>query len=147
LKKEREQRDLSLADVANRLGVSETEYRDMEQGESEAEVWGPRLAEIAIQLETPTSRLLAESGRAEDTREGQAGELIRGHRERRDKSADQLAEALGISSDEYATVEAGKSPIEKYGPLLLAFAETIEQPVFNLFYPCGLPFQELDDYP
>ena len=31
--------------------------------------------------------------------------------------------------------------------LLLGFAEVIEQPVFNLFYPCGLPFQELDDYP
>ena len=25
--------------------------------------------------------------------------------------------------------------------------EMREQPVFNLFYPCGLPFQELDDYP
>ena len=37
--------------------------------------------------------------------------------------------------------------IEKYGPLLLHFAELIEQPVFNLFYPCGLPLEKLDDYP
>ena len=25
--------------------------------------------------------------------------------------------------------------------------EMIEQPVFNLFYPCGLPLDKLDDYP
>jgi hypothetical protein len=29
----------------------------------------------------------------------------------------------------------------------LRFAEMIEQPIFNLFYPCGLPLQELQDYP
>ena len=51
--------------------------------------------------------------------------------------------------------------MEKWGPCLahmasyletptsrpLASAEMIDQPVFNLFYPCGLPFWELDDYP
>ena len=36
---------------------------------------------------------------------------------------------------------------EEYGPVLLHFAEIIEQPVFNLFYPCGLPLEKLDDYP
>lgn len=147
LKKERKKKPLTATDTATRLGVTEDEYRDIEAGGSPAEEWGPLLAEIAIQLETPTSRLLAESGRAADTRPGQAGGLIRGHRERREKSPEELAEALGIPLERYQAIEAGTSPLEKYGPLLLAFAEAIEQPVFNLFYPCGLPFRELDDYP
>ena len=97
--------------------------------------------------EPPTSRLLAESGKSADTKPGQAGELITKHRERRQKTADQMAEQLEISKDEYAEIEAGKSGIEEYGPILLHFAELIEQPVFNLFYPCGLPLEKLDDYP
>jgi transcriptional regulator with XRE-family HTH domain len=156
LRKEREKKGLSAGEVASRLGIPPAEYELMEAGESEAEQWGPVLAWIAIALETPTSRLLAESGRAADTREGQAGELIRRHRERRRQTADQLTEAVArglaevhvdLPREEYETIEAGRSPIETVGPRLLAFAEAVEQPVFNLFYPCGLPFQELDDYP
>ena len=119
----------------------------MEAGDTPIEIWGPRLAQIAITLETPTSRLLAESGRSTDTKPGQAGSLIRGHRERREKSVEDMAAALEIEADDYRAIEAGDSPLETWGPRLLAFAEAIEQPVFNLFYPCGLPFQELDDYP
>jgi len=147
LKKEREKKPVSQEETAEKLGISLEQYQEMETGESPAETWGPKLAQIAIQLETPTSRLLAESGRFADTKEGQAGSLIRGHRERREKAVKEMAEALEISEDAYLEIEAGKSPLEKYGPLLLGFAEVIEQPVFNLFYPCGLPFQELDDYP
>ena len=147
LRKEREKRKLSVEEVAGKLRISADEWRAMEAGESPAEEWGPRLAAIAIELETPTSRLLAESGRFEDTSEGQAGELIRKHRERREKSESALAEALAIPEEEYREIEAGGSPLETYGPRFLGFAEAIEQPVFNLFYPCGLPFQELDDYP
>ena len=147
LKKEREKKELSVEDTASGLNIAATDYEAMEGGESDAEKWGPLLAEIAILLETPTSRLLAESGRAEDTAEGQAGRLITQHRERREKTVDQMVEGLKISQEEYEAIEAGKSPIEKQGPLLLRFAELIEQPVFNLFYPCGLPFTELDDYP
>lgn len=156
LKKEREKKGLSVEETAAALAISTAEYETLEAGESEAEKWGSVLAQIAIELETPTSRLLAESGRSADTRAGQAGGLIRGHRERREKTVDEMAEALArslaelsleLSREEYETVEAGKSPIETVGPRLLAFAEVIEQPVFNLFYPCGLPFQELDDYP
>ena len=84
LKKEREKKGLSVSEVASRLKISEEEYREIEAGETAAESWGPRLAQIAIKLETPTSRLLAESGRFADTQPGQAGGLIRGHRERRD---------------------------------------------------------------
>ncbi|NJL27882.1 MAG: hypothetical protein HC897_08280 [Thermoanaerobaculia bacterium] len=147
IKKERDKKGLSVEDTAARLSLSVDEYQKLEAGESAAEVWGPHLAHIAIELETPTSRLLAESGRSADCKPGQAGTLIKGHRERRQKTIEQMAQALEISKEEYEQVEQGSSPIEQVGPQMLAFAEAIEQPVFNLFYPCGLPFQELDDYP
>ena len=165
LKKEREGRglshvELSVEEVADKLGISEDEYRQIEAGESPAELWASHLAHIAIALGTPTSRLLAESGQFQDTNPGQAGELIRGHRREREKTIEEMVESLNsyqemtvqdgyepLTLEDYEQVEAGESPIEKYGPLCLGFAEVIEQPVFNLFYPCGLPFQELDDYP
>ncbi len=147
LKKERTNKELSVEETAAKLGIDKGEYEQIEAGETPAEKWGPVLAQIAIKLETPTSRLLAESGRFEDTKPGQAGGLIQGHRERRELSTAEVAEYAEISEDEYKEIEAGKSELEKYGPLFLGFAELIEQPVFNLFYPCGLPFQELDDYP
>ena len=166
LKKEREGRgfshvELSAAEVAEKLGISEDEYLRIEAGGSPAELWGPHLAHVAIALETPTSRLLADSGRFADCKEGQAGPLIKGHRERREKTIEEMVESLNswteemadqegyrqLTREDYEQIEAGESPIETYGPLFLGFAELIEQPVFNLFYPCGLPFQELDDYP
>ena len=149
LKKERERKKLSAEETAAKLGISDDQYREMEAGSSPAEQWGPLLARVAIQLETPTSRLLADSGKSADTQAGQAGQLIRKHRERRGKSVDQMAEELEIPKQEYEDIEAGKSGIEQYGPLLLNFAEVIEQPVFNLFYPCGLPLDKLEvnDYP
>lgn len=147
LKKERERKKISFDETATRLGISQNQYGEMEGGSSPAEKWGPLLAKIAIKLETPTSRLLADSGKSADTKNGQAGELIRKHREKRQKTVDQMAEALEISKEEYEQIEGGQSGIEEYGPLLLHFAEIIEQPVFNLFYPCGLPLEKLDDYP
>jgi transcriptional regulator with XRE-family HTH domain len=147
LKKERERKKLSLPETASRLGISEEKYGELEAGSSPAENWGPLLARIAIKLETPTSRLLADSGKSADCKPGQAGELIRKHRERRQKTAEQLATELEIPKEQYDEIEAGSSGIEEYGPLLLHFAEVIEQPVFNLFYPCGLPLEKLDDYP
>lgn len=148
LMKERERKKLSLEDMAGRLGIPVEKYQEMEAGGSEGETWGPLLAKIAIKLETPTSRLLAESGRSTDTRQGQAGELIRKHRERRNKTPEQMAELLEVSREEYERIEAGQSPIEEYGPFFLRFAEVIEQPVFNLFYPFGLPLDRLsvEDY-
>jgi len=144
LQKERERKKISLEETASKLGISTEEYAEIEAGDSPAEKWGPQLAMIAIKLETPTSRLLADSGKSADCKEGQAAELIRKHRERRQKTVDQMAEQLEIGKDEYEQIEAGQSGIEKYGPLLLHFAEIIEQPVFNLFYPFGLPLEKLD---
>ena len=147
LKKERERKKLPLDETATKLGLEPDRYREIEAGNSPAEKWGPLLAQIAIQLETPTSRLLADSGKSADTKSGQAAELIRKHRERRHKSPEEMAQQLAVTPEEYAEIEAGQSGIEEYGPVLLHFAEIIEQPVFNLFYPCGLPLEKLDDYP
>ena len=147
LKKERTRKKLSPEETASKLGIPPEEYAEIEAGGSPAEKWGPLLALIAIKLETPTSRLLADSGKSADCKDGQAAELIRKHRERRNKTVEQMAEGLEIPKEEYEQIEAGQSGIEKYGPLLLHFAELIEQPVFNLFYPCGLPLDKLDDYP
>jgi transcriptional regulator with XRE-family HTH domain len=148
LKKERERKKLSVEDTAGKLGIPEEEYREIEAGNTPAETWGPLLAKIAIKLETPTSRLLADSGKSADCKDGQAAELIRKHRERRQKTVEQMAEQLEIPKEEYEQIEAGQSGIEKYGPFFLRFAEVIEQPVFNLFYPFGLPFTQLsvEDY-
>lgn len=148
LMKERERKKLSIEDMAGKLGIPVERYQEIEAGQTPAETWGPLLAKIAIKLETPTSRLLADSGKSSDTRSGQAGTLIQKHRERRGKTPEQMAELLEVSADEYRQIEAGQSPIEEYGPLFLRFAETIEQPVFNLFYPFGLPLDKLsvDDY-
>ncbi|HVG10772.1 MAG TPA: hypothetical protein VNM67_23915 [Thermoanaerobaculia bacterium] len=147
MKKERERKKIPPADAASRLGIPEDKYAEIEGGTSPVEKWGPLLFQSAVKLETPTSRLLAESGKSKDCKPGQAAELIRKHRERNQLTADQLAQQLEITKEEYDEIEAGQSGIEEYGPLLLNFAEVIEQPVFNLFYPCGLPLEKLDDYP
>jgi transcriptional regulator with XRE-family HTH domain len=149
LKKERERKKISIEGAAEKLGLSPEQYRDIESGNSPAEELGTLLAKIAIKLETPTSRLLAESGKSADTKAGQAGELIRKHRERRGKTPEQMAEQLEISLEEYQKIESGQSGIEEWGPFFLRFAEMIDQPVFNLFYPAGLHYSVLNpgDYP
>lgn len=147
LKKERERKKLTAAETASRLGIAEDRYAEIEGGSSPVEKWGPLLFQSAVKLETPTSRLLAESGKSKDCKPGQAGELIRKHRERKQITAEQFAQQLGISAEELEEIEAGRSGIEEYGPILLGFAEVIEQPVFNLYLPCGIQYDQLDDYP
>jgi len=149
LKKEREKKKLSAEEVADTLDLSVEEYQAMEAGDSPIEEWGPRLALIAIKLETPTSRFISETGKSADANqeEGQCGKRITQHREKRNITQEQLAEGIEVSTEELIRIENGDSPLETYAPLLLHFAELIDQPIFNLFYPCGLPFAELDDYP
>jgi transcriptional regulator with XRE-family HTH domain len=147
LKKEREKSKLSVETVAKELGVPESEYLAIEAGETAAEQWGPLLASIAIELETPSTRLLSESGRSQDTSPGQAGSFIARHRERRNKSTEEMARALDLEEGDYVRIEKGETELERYGPLLLRFSELIDQPLFNLFYPCGVSFQKLNDYP
>lgn len=147
LRKERQARGLSALDVSAHLGISEPEYERIEQGRSPAEKWGPILARIAINFETPTSRLISETGRAGDATRGQCGSRIQACRERRGLTREATAAYLELPVAEYTEVEAGRSPIEDCGPLLLRFAEVIDQPIFNLFYPCGIAFEKLEDYP
>jgi transcriptional regulator with XRE-family HTH domain len=149
LKKERERKRLTAEDVAGQIGVPPEQYKEMEDGNSPAEEWGPRLAQIAIQLKTPTSRLIAETGKSAQAKqvEGQCGKLIKHHREKRDLTREALADKLKISLSDVGDIEEGSTPLENYAPLLLSFAEVIEQPIFNLFYPCGLPLDQLTDYP
>jgi len=149
LKKERERKRLTPDDVAKRMGLSSGEYAELEAGSSPAEEWGPRLALIAIALKTPTSRLIAQTGKSAQARQeqGQCGKLISFHREKREMSASDLAEKIGVTVSEVEAIEAGKTELEIYAPLLLSFAEIIDQPIFNLFYPCGLPLADLTDYP
>ena len=149
LRKERERSKLSIEDVSTGLGVDADEYRQLESGSSAIEDWGPSLGQIAIKLSTPTSRLISETGRSSgaNKQDGQCGKLIRGHRERKDLSRDEFAKQLGWPVDKVIAIEQGESPLETYAPLLLRFAETIDQPIFNLFYPCGLPLEKLEDYP
>jgi transcriptional regulator with XRE-family HTH domain len=149
LRKERERKKLTREESAARLGITLDEYQEFESGSSVIEEWGPKLAQLAIKLSTPTSRLISETGKSGQARllEGQCGRLIRTYREKRRLSQDDMAKQLGWPIEQYLDIENGRTPLEAFGPLLLRFAELIDQPIFNLFYPCGLPFNSLDDYP
>ena len=74
------------------------------------------------------------------------GDVLKKEREKKGIGMEEIAERLELSVDEYSEIEAGESPLEKYGALILKFAQTLEQPVSSLYYPCGLPFREVDDY-
>lgn len=149
LKKERERKRLTVEDAVAKMGIPQDAYEELEGGSSPIEEWGPKLALIAIKLSTPTSRLISETGKSAQTNQeqGQCGRLIKAHRERRELSQRQLAEKLGWPEEELTAVEDANTPLERYAPLLLRFAEVVDQPIFNLFYPCGLPFAEINDYP
>jgi transcriptional regulator with XRE-family HTH domain len=147
LAKERKCKEIAAAEVASKLELPLNQYLEWEAGNSNAEKWGPVLAKIAIALTTPISRLLAETGKAVDTKPGQAARLIAYHRTRKGVSPAQLAESAGCTAEELAQIELGESAIEEIGPQLLRFAELIGQPIFNLFYPCGLPLETIKNYP
>ena len=123
------------------------EWRTIETGDSPVEEWFPVLCQLAVKLKVPTSRLLAKSGKSKDTKPGQAARLIRERREERGKTVEEMAALVEMTVDGYLPIEKGTSPIEKIGPLMLGFAELIEQPVFNLYLPCGVLYSKLEDYP
>jgi transcriptional regulator with XRE-family HTH domain len=149
LRKERGRKQLAAEQVAAELGLSLEEYKRLEAGESPAETWGPTLARLAIKLSAPTSRLISETGRPAPatSKNGQCGKLIRACREKQGLTQQELASRLDVPVEEIIAIENGQSPLETYAPVLLRFAHLIEQPIFNLFYPCGLPLDKLQDYP
>ena len=75
------------------------------------------------------------------------GEVLKKERRKRGIEAAELAKSLGIGEKRYREVEAGESGLESAAALLQAYSKEVGVPVNELFYPCGLPFQELDDYP
>ena len=99
MRKEREAKGLnrhnafSVEDMAEKLEVSSLEYEAIERGESSVEKWFPLLCQIAVKLKVPTSRLLAKSGKSEDTQAGNAGTLIRLRREDRGSQRLSLGQA------------------------------------------------------
>src|ERR1041384_2370098 len=93
LRKEREKKRLAVEKVATQLNLPVDDYQEFEAGSSPLEQWAPKLAQIAIQLSTPTSRLISETGKSRDA--GECGRLIRTHREKRDLDQEQLAQSLG----------------------------------------------------
>jgi len=149
LRKERERKKLSLESVAANLGLSIDAYQELEGGTSPIEEWGMKLARIAIKLFAPTSRLISETGKSAAARpdDGQCGKLIKASREGKAIDLEEFAKRVEMPVEELTDIEAGKTPLETYAPLLLHFSELIEQPIFNLFYPCGLPLDKLEDYP
>jgi transcriptional regulator with XRE-family HTH domain len=149
LRIERERKKFDPNRVSAEMGLTVEEYMQLESGSSQIEDWGPKLAEIAIRLGTPTSRLISRTGKSSGARQetGQCGNLIKAQRESHGLSREELANKLNWPVDEIISIEEGQSPLENIAPLLLRFAEVVDQPVFNLFYPCGLPFQSLESYP
>jgi len=146
--KERERKKLSPEDMAEKLDMPVEKYLEIEAGASAAETWGPRIRDLAVALGVPTSRMFATSGKWTDTKPGQAGELIRKHRETKGMSPEAVAEKLGVPVAEYNEIESGSSAIEEWGPFFMRFAAEVLDPhfpgvVFNLFHPFGLPFEKL----
>ncbi len=146
-KKERELKGISVADAARQLNISEEAYQQLEDGHSAVEKWANVLTKAALILKTPTARLVSENGTAVGITKGGCGKLIKRYREQRQLSLEEMSAAVGVSVAEYQDIERGQSPLETFGPLLLRFAELIEQPVYNLLFPSGVPTEKLEDYP
>jgi transcriptional regulator with XRE-family HTH domain len=144
LRKERERKRLTIDDLSRRLDMPSDDYVALEAGESPIEEWGQKLAQLAVKLSVPTSRLISETGKSGQARrgDGQCGRLIRAHRERLGLNQADLARQIGVTLEEMVSIEDGKSPLETYAPLLLCFAESVDQPIFNLFFPNGLPLEK-----
>ncbi len=76
------------------------------------------------------------------------GDVLRKEREMKGISAATMADRLGVSADDYQEIEGGgDSSFESAVALVANFAKAVDLPGVNgLYYPCGIPFQELDDY-
>jgi transcriptional regulator with XRE-family HTH domain len=146
-KKERALKNISVGDAARQLNISEEVYRELEDGHSAMEKWANVLTKAAVVLKTPTARLVSETGKAVGIKNGNCGKLIKHYREQRQLSLEEMATAVGVSVAEYQDIEHGQSPLETFAPLLLRFAELIEQPVYNLLFPGGVPIEKLEGYP
>src|SRR5262249_43583036 len=143
---ERTRYGISRDVLADRLKVPVSELDALETGVEPAEAWGVTLADLAVALGVPISRFIAETGRPEDYQPGNCGRLARDWRERCGLSLDQLVAKSGIAREQLDELERGTSPAERWLPRLLGIAQALDQPLFNFFYPYGVPLKELDAY-
>ena len=144
LKREREKRDISPESAAEGMGLSLDEYMEFENDNDQiAEEWANNLVDIAIELEVPTSRLLSKTGKSKDIEKDECGKQIVYQRENshKKKTISDIIGRLEMTQAEYAEIENCNSPIEKYGPLYLAFAELMDIPVINILCPEAIPYK------
>ena len=147
IRKERERCGISVVQAAETLKLDVEDYARIENGQSAAEQWGPIIATMAMKLEVPMARLLSVNGRSDGVDRSSVGHLLAQHRRAAGISSDAFARQLGMDVGEYTGVEEGAVPLDPLARWLLTFSELVDQPVFNLFFPCGLPMERIDDYP
>jgi transcriptional regulator with XRE-family HTH domain len=149
LRKERERKQVSVQELAAALDLRPEQYAALEDGEPLFEAWAPTLGLCAMALQVPVSRLISSTGKARDAgkERDQTGRLIRARREQLGVTAESLAGRMAISVAQLEEIERGENCLERYGVLLLRYAEIIEQPIFNFFYPGGIELDRLADYP
>ena len=79
------------------------------------------------------------------------GDVLRKEREMRRGDMQRIEEVWTdmrpLSMDVIKAIEAGEhDEFEQAAALIAGYCQAFDIPVSQIFYPCGLPFQELDDY-
>ena len=76
------------------------------------------------------------------------GDVLKKEREMQGMSSSAMASKVGVSAEQYAQIEAGSdASFEAAAALVANFAKALKYPgVDGLYYPCGIPFQEVEDY-
>ena len=149
LRTARTRRAIPAAEMASRVGLTLEEYAPLEADATSLERSAMTLADLAVHLKIPLSRLVSPTGRADGAAQtaGQCGRLVQARRETLGLDLDQLAALVGTTVTALREIESGASAVERDGPTLLRCAEAVEEPVFNLVFPCGLPLSVLETYP
>ncbi len=79
------------------------------------------------------------------------GDVLKKEREMRGGTLDRIEEVWTdmrpLSAKAIGEIEAGThEEFELAAALVAAYSKAFEIPVSQLYYPCGLPFQSIDDY-
>jgi len=130
---ERERLKLSQEEVAQTLRVTLAEYAQIEAGTSPMEHWLPILGHVAVRTGRPTSRFISPAtGKASEAKEGAVGPTMRSVRENKKLTPVQVLEGLGgVTAEHLGQIESGRSGLERYSIVLLAFANLTNVPIFN----------------
>eukprot|EP00667_Euglena_gracilis_P033505 EG_transcript_54879 len=101
MKLERERTRVSKEEMAAQLHMDLDKYQTVEEGRSDLEVWATVTGQLAINLAKPFNRLLSDSGRWEDVREGQVGRRIWKAQLEAQLSDEALLEGTGLTLQQY----------------------------------------------